>query len=57
MLGGKEDIRHNFPTEAARLADERDVNRQTNPADLSIRVLSNKVYELVNTHIQGEQKI
>lgn len=43
-------IRHNFPSSATILADERDSLRETNPADPRLNDLNKDINKLLNTH-------
>lgn len=50
--GKHQEIRHNFPTSAARLADERDNLRKHDPQNPRIQQLSKEINHLVNKHIR-----
>ena len=45
------EVRPNFPTEAGKLADERDALRVTNPADPCIKTISSNIKNMVRDHI------
>ena len=46
------EIRLNFPTEAAKLVDERDTLHVTNPNDPHIKTLSSNMKKMVRDHIR-----
>ena len=46
------EVRPNFPTEAAKLADERDALRATNPDDTRNKTLSSNIKNVVRDHIR-----
>lgn len=50
--GKHHEIRPNFPTNAAKLADERDDLRRVNPQDPRIHTLSKEIQQQVNDHVR-----
>lgn len=45
-------VRPNFPSEAARLANERDALRKSNPSNPRIKEMNNQIRRLVTEHIR-----
>lgn len=54
--GSYHEVRPNFPTAAARMADERDTLRETQPGDPRIKILSDEIRHLVNEHKREKWK-